>query len=78
MKKVLLKKKWQTYWEFLTMLPTALKTKNNYNLKENGKLDFNLMEVKKILEILNSSYEDIFFEKNVTQKSDNAFEEKEE
>lgn len=53
-------------------------SKNNYNLKENGKLDFNLMEVKKILEILNSSYEDIFFEKNVTKMSDNVFEEKEE
>ncbi len=41
-------------------------SKNNYNLKENGKLDFNLVEVKKILEILNSTYEDIFFEENVT------------
>lgn len=46
-------------------------SKNNYNLKENGKLDFNLIEVKKILDILNDSYDNIFFEENVTQKSDN-------
>ena len=37
-------------------------SKNNYNLKENGKLDFNLVEVKKILQILNSKYDEIFFE----------------
>lgn len=41
-------------------------SKNNYNLKENGKLDFNLVEVKKILSILNEPYEVIFFEKDVT------------
>jgi putative transcriptional regulator len=44
-------------------------SKNNYNLKENGKLDFNLVEVKKILEILNSKYEEIFFEEAVTENS---------
>lgn len=44
-------------------------SKNNYNLKENGKLDFNLVEVKKILQILNSSYNEIFFEENVTKIS---------
>ena len=44
-------------------------SKNNYNLKENGKLDFNLVEVKKILLILNDSYDNIFFEENVTKKS---------
>ena len=44
-------------------------SKNNYNLKENGKLDFNLVEVKKILQILKSSYDEIFFEENVTKKS---------
>ena len=44
-------------------------SKNNYNLKENGKLDFNLVEVKKILKILNDSYDNIFFEENVTQNS---------
>lgn len=44
-------------------------SKNNYNLKENGKLDFNLVEVKKILQILKSSYDEIFFEENVTEKS---------
>lgn len=44
-------------------------SKNNYNLKENGKLDFNLVEVKKILEILNSKYEEIFFEETVTKNS---------
>ena len=55
-------------------------SKNNYNLKENGKLDFNLVEVKKILKILNDSYDNIFFEENVTQKSykDTSIEEKEE
>lgn len=46
-------------------------SKNNYNLKENGKLDFNLVEVKKILEILNETYENIFSDQNVTQKSYN-------
>lgn len=44
-------------------------SKNNYNLKENGKLDFNLVEVKKILQILESSYDEIFFEENVTEIS---------
>lgn len=44
-------------------------SKNNYNLKENGKLDFNLVEVKKILQILNSKYDEIFFEENVTEIS---------
>ena len=44
-------------------------SKNNYNLKENGKLDFNLVEVKKILDILNDNYDTIFFEENVTYKS---------
>ena len=52
-------------------------SKNNYNLKENGKLDFNLVEVKKILGVLESNYNDIFFEENVTQKSNKA-EQKEE
>lgn len=52
-------------------------SKNNYNLKENGKLDFNLVEVKKILEVLESNYNNIFFEENVTQKSDKS-EQKEE
>lgn len=37
-------------------------SKNNYNLKENGKLDFNLSEVKKILDILDSEYNDIFLQ----------------
>lgn len=46
-------------------------SKNNYNLKENGKLDFNLVEVKKILEILNETYENIFSDQNVIQKSYN-------
>ena len=44
-------------------------SKNNYNLKENNKLDFSLSEVKKILEILNCDYNDIFFENDVTKKS---------
>lgn len=44
-------------------------SKNNYNQKENGKLDFNLLEVKKILQILESSYNDIFFEETVTENS---------
>lgn len=43
-------------------------SKGNYNLKENGKLDFNLVEVKKILKILGEKYDDIFFEDNVTEK----------
>ena len=42
-------------------------SKGNYNLKENGKLDFNLAEVRKILKILDESYEHIFFEENVTE-----------
>lgn len=44
-------------------------SKNNYNLKENGKLDFNLVEVKNILKILDCSYDEIFFESSVTQNS---------
>ena len=44
-------------------------SKNNYNLKENGKLDFNLVEVKKRLKILGANYDSIFFEENVTKKS---------
>lgn len=44
-------------------------SKNNYNLKENGKLDFNLVEVKKILQILKCSYDEIFFEDFVTENS---------
>ena len=50
-------------------------SKNNYNLKENGKLDFNLVEVKKILQILKSSYDEIFFEGDVTEKSYNEYQE---
>ncbi len=46
-------------------------SKNNYNLKENGKLDFNLVEVKKILNILDESYDKIFFEDVVTENSYN-------
>lgn len=48
-------------------------SKGNYNLKENGKLDFNLVEVKKILKILNDNYYNIFFEDNVTK---NGYKEK--
>ena len=44
-------------------------SKGNYNLKENGKLDFNLVEVKKILKILNETYEHIFFDEHVTENS---------
>ena len=44
-------------------------SKNNYGLKENGKLDFSLPEIKKILNILNSTYEEIFFEESVTENS---------
>lgn len=46
-------------------------SKNNYNLKENGKLDFNLSEVKKILSILGEDYNTIFFGENVNEKVDN-------
>lgn len=35
-------------------------SKNNYYLKEKGKLDFNLSEVRLILKILDCSYEEIF------------------
>lgn len=44
-------------------------SKNNYYLKEVGKLDFNLSEVKKILNFFKCEYNDIFFEENVTKKS---------
>ena len=44
-------------------------SKNNYYLKEKGKLDFNLVEVKKILKIFNCEYNDIFFDNDVTEKS---------
>lgn len=46
-------------------------SKNNYNLKENGKLDFNLSEVKKILSVLDEDYNNIFFAENVNEKVDN-------
>lgn len=35
-------------------------SKNNYYLKEQGKLDFGLLEIKKILSILDSTYDEIF------------------
>ena len=35
-------------------------SKNNYYLKETGKLDFGLSEVRIILKILGCSYEEIF------------------
>lgn len=38
-------------------------SKNNYCLKENGKKDFNLREVRIILEVLNESYDNIFLHK---------------
>lgn len=37
-------------------------SKNNYHLKEKGKLDFNLLEVRKILKLLNCEYNDIFLD----------------
>lgn len=37
-------------------------SKGNYNLKENGKLDFSLSEIKKILEILETTYDAIFLD----------------
>lgn len=43
-------------------------SKNNYYLKEKGKLDFSLTEVKKILNILDDDYNNIFFSKDVNQK----------
>ena len=45
-------------------------SKSNYNMKEKGKLDFNLVEVKKILSILGESYGNVFFENDVTEISD--------
>ena len=33
---------------------------NNYCLKEQGKLTFHLHEIKKLIEILNCNFEDIF------------------
>ena len=44
-------------------------SKNNYFQKENGKLDFSLVEVKKILKILGETYDNIFFDEYVTEKS---------
>ena len=52
-------------------------SKNNYYLKEKGKLDFNLVEVQKILKILNCEYNDIFFDTDVTEISYTAMQEKE-
>lgn len=46
-------------------------SKGNYNLKENGKLDFNLIEVRKILKILDETYDHIFLDENVTENSYN-------
>ena len=44
-------------------------SKNNYFQKENGKLDFSLVEVKKIINILGETYDNIFFDEYVTEKS---------
>ena len=44
-------------------------SKNNYFLKEKGKLDFNLTEVRSILKILDSEYNEIFFDNFVTENS---------
>ena len=52
-------------------------SKNNYFLKEKGRLDFNLVEVKKILKILDCEYNDIFFDTDVTLKSYNSTEDQE-
>ena len=35
-------------------------SKGNYHLKETGKNDFSLFEVKKILEVLEESFDNIF------------------
>ncbi len=43
-------------------------SKTNYSLKEIGKLDFDLIEVKKILNILDDNYNNIFFNNGVTEK----------
>lgn len=37
-------------------------TKKTYNFKENGKYIFRLDEIKKILEILDCNFEDIFLD----------------
>lgn len=46
-------------------------SKDCYFRKEKGKTDFYLCEVRKILEILNSDYQEIFFTNIVNQKVDN-------
>ena len=43
-------------------------TKNCYFRKEKGYTDFNLSEVRRILELFDCNYEDIFFERTVNQK----------
>lgn len=45
-------------------------SKNCYFRKEKGKTDFYLCEVRKILELFNSNFEDIFFIPPVNQKVD--------
>lgn len=43
-------------------------SKNCYFKKENGYTDFYLDEVKKILDLFNCKFEDIFFERTVNRK----------
>ena len=35
-------------------------SKNNYNKKENGKIEFKLDEIRKLLELFNCDFSDIF------------------
>lgn len=46
-------------------------TKDCYFRKENGKTDFYLDEVRKILEVFDCKFEDIFFDTVVNQKVNN-------
>lgn len=43
-------------------------TKDCYFRKENGKTDFYLYEVRKLLELFNCKFEDIFFDTVVNRK----------
>ena len=46
-------------------------SKDCYFRKEKGKTDFYLCEVRKILKVLNSEYDEIFFTSLVNQKVNN-------
>ena len=49
----------------------GLKSLSNYHSKENGKRDFSMKEINKLIEFFNKPYEEIFFTGSVPNKGTN-------